>query len=393
MKKLCSLLILYCALQPLFAQVNKAQQRVIVIMIDGFGDDYYHNSDMPFLNTMAKNGIYKVVPSLMPSVTNLNNAAIITGQYPEKNGISGNSFINPANGKEEYTEDPSLLWVPTLFERAQKKGVRSILFSVKTKTVQLLSKGTDEAVARDIPGDKWVKLLGTPPDVYSREVNYWMMDAALYSLKHDKKLGLVFIHTTDYPMHTWAPERIESKEHLHRIDQYLQKLHLAAPDAAILITADHNVHHKTFAWDIEKALTARGVAIKMSINPEKDKYIKHHLGLGGTEYVYLNSPDDADKVGKAILSLKGVEEVITREEAVKRYHLPGDRIGDLLVLGDKNTVFGKLDDGESRTLPDNYRTHGSKYEAEVPVFIYNAKKAPPAAYFTHNFKLAAWLYN
>ena len=65
--------------------------------------------------------------------------------------------------------------------------------------------------------------------------------------------------------------------------------------------------------------------------------------------------------------------------------------GDFAVLGDKNTVFGNLD-AENEKLPDNYRSHGSLYEAEVPLFIYNAKKAPSSDYFSSNYKIAAWLY-
>ncbi|MEJ0102951.1 MAG: alkaline phosphatase family protein [Bacteroidota bacterium] len=67
-------------------------------MIDGFGEAYYRNSDMPTLNFMEKHGIFKVVKSLMPSVTNVNNASICTGELPEKNGITGNSFYNTATG-------------------------------------------------------------------------------------------------------------------------------------------------------------------------------------------------------------------------------------------------------------------------------------------------------
>lgn len=34
---------------------------------------------------------------------------------------------------------------------------------------------------------------------------------------------------------------------------------------------------------------------------------------------------------------------MTREEAVSKFNLYGARIGDLCVFGDKNTVFGELD--------------------------------------------------
>lgn len=361
-------------------------------MMDGFGDEYYRNSEMPTLNKMEKKGLYKVVPSLMPSVTNVNNASIITGETPEKNGITGNVFLDPATGREEYTEDPKQLLLPTIFERAREKGVRSILFSCKTKTVQLLSKGAGETMCWETASPEWISRLGKRPDIYSREVNYWIMEAALYSIKHDPGLGLIYIHTTDYPMHAWAPESPESREHLHKMDGYFAQLIQAAPDAAILITADHTVNHKTMCWDLDKACVARGVPVKAAISPEKDRYYKHHLGMGGAAYIYLNDLRDSSRVKQLILGLRGVEEIISKAEAVKRYHLMPERIGDLMVLADSTTVFGHLENAESEQLPATYRSHGSADEARVPLFVYNARNAPSAGYFTDNYKLASWLY-
>ena len=60
------LLALVCGLS-VSAQKN-TPQKIIIIMMDGFGDDYYHNSDMPTLRSMEKKGLYSVAPSLMPSV-------------------------------------------------------------------------------------------------------------------------------------------------------------------------------------------------------------------------------------------------------------------------------------------------------------------------------------
>jgi phosphonoacetate hydrolase len=55
------------------AQSKLTNQRVIVIMIDGFGEKYYCQASMLFLNQMEKDGIYKVMPSIMPAVTNVNS--------------------------------------------------------------------------------------------------------------------------------------------------------------------------------------------------------------------------------------------------------------------------------------------------------------------------------
>jgi len=366
-------------------------QRLIIFMLDGFGEAYYRSSDMPTLNALKKKGIYKVVPSLMPSVTNLNNASICTGVLPERHGITGNSFIDPATQSEEFMEEDSLVLAPTLFERAKASGAVSLLFSSKKKTTGLLKRGTKETLSPETASALWTGRIGKAPDIYSREVNYWLMEAALYSIQNDPEAGIFYIHTTDYPMHTWAPEAPESKEHLHKLDEYIAKIIRAAPDAAILITADHTVNHKSLCWDLGKACAARGAGVRFAISPERDKYFKHHRGFGGAAYVYLAAPGDLARVRAVIRQLKGIDEVLTRAEAVSRFHLMPERIGDLMVLGDSLTVFGDLDT-ESEALPATYRSHGSLYEARVPLFVYNAPQAPAAAYFTENYKLAAWLY-
>jgi len=373
------------------ATTRSAQQKVIIIMFDGFGEEYYRSTKMPALNFIETHGIYKIVPSLMPSVTNVNNAAICTGELPSKNGITGNSFYNAEKNEEEFMEEDSLLLAPTIFERAARSGVRSALFSSKKKTISLLSRGAALAVSPETASEDWATKIGTPPSIYSREVNYWLMEAALYSMQHDPSLSLFYIHTTDYPMHTWAPGDPESKEHLKKMDAYIDRIMKTDPGAMILITADHTVNHKSVCLDIEKACLKHNLTIKMAVSAERDKYVKHHRGFGGTSYVYLDNKNDLQAVKRLIAGLKGVDEVLTNEEAVKKFHLMSTRIGDLVVLADKHTVFGNLDT-EYENLPANYRTHGSIYEARVPLFLYNAPGAPSSKFFDVNYKLASWLF-
>lgn len=370
---------------------NAPQQKVVIIMMDGFGEEYYRNSKMPALNYMEKHGLYKVIASLMPSVTNVNNASICTGELPVRNGITGNSFYDLKTGTEEFMEDSSLLLAPTIFERAKKKGISSALFSSKRKSISLLAKGTSLSLSPETASAEWVDRLGIPPSIYSREVNYWLMEAALYSMKHDSSIGLFYIHVTDYPMHTWASEEAESKEHLNKIDSFISRIMETEPNAMILITADHTVKHKDVCVDLEKVCLKNNLALKIAISAERDKYVKHHRGFGGTSYVYLNNQADLLAVKKLIKGIKGVEQVLTRKEAADKFHLMPGRIGDLVVLADEHTVFGNLDT-EYENLPANYRTHGSLYEAKVPLFVYNAKNAPAANYFSVNYKLAAWLF-
>lgn len=360
-------------------------------MFDGFGLDYLEQSDMPTLRNWQRGGLYKRVKAVMPAVTNANNASICCGCFPKEHGITGNSFFEAETGREEYMEDAGLLLTPTLFERAAKSGVASALLSSKKKTISLLSRGTTISLTAEMPQKEWVDRLGPAPSIYSREINYWTFRAAIDILKHRREIGCIYIHTTDYPMHTWAPSAPESKQHLKMIDSLLAEARDAAPDAAFLLTADHGMNHKTHAYDLDKALAAAGVPIRISISAERDRYVKHHLGLGGAAWVYLNHPQDEQKVVEALHSLAGVESVLTREEAVSKWSLYGGRVGDLCVFADRDTVFGEMEEPHSE-LPIRYRSHGSVYETDVPLLLLNAHEAPSEAFFIHNLDLTRWLY-
>jgi phosphonoacetate hydrolase len=360
-------------------------------MFDGFGPEYLAQSDMPTLRKWQREGLYKQVHAMVPTVTNANNSSICCGVPPKVHGITGNTYLDMNTGQEEFMETANLLLAPTLFERAAKFGVSSALLSSKKKTISLLSRGTTIALTPEAAPAEWIERLGPAPEIYSREINYWTLRAAIYLLKNRPNIQCLYVHTTDYPMHTWAPETAESKEHLKTVDKLLGEAAEAAPDAAFLLTADHGMNHKTHSYDLDKTLAALGVPIRKSISPERDRYFVHHRGLGGCAWVYLNRPEDKLKVVKALLGLKGVESVITREEVVAKFDQYGPRIGDLCVFGDRDTVFGEMEEAQSE-LPATYRSHGSMHELDIPLFVYNAPSAPPASYFQHNLDLARWLY-
>ena len=366
-------------------------QRTVVIMFDGFGVDYLDQSKMPVLGQWKRDGLYKPVKGLMPSVTNINNASICCGVWPEEHGITGNTYFDEKTGVEDYTESPDLLLAPTLFERAARKGVKSALLSSKAKTITFLLRGAEIVLTAENPTPEWVQKIGPTQSIYSREINYWLMAAAIHVLKNRPDIGCVYVHTTDYPMHTWAPEAPESKEHLARMDELIGQAMHAAPDAAFLVTADHGMNAKTLCWDLERGCERQGVPLRKAFSVGRDRYVKQHRGCSGGAYVYLKNPQDADRVREIISGLKGVEHVIAREQAARDYKLMKSRIGDLVVWGDMATVFGEMD-MERVDFPTGLRSHGSLHELEIPLFVYNAKNAPSADYFSHNLDLARWLY-
>jgi phosphonoacetate hydrolase len=373
-------------------QDNKSPlQRTVVIMFDGFGVDYLAQSKMPVLGQWKRDGLYKPVKGLMPSVTNINNASICCGVWPEEHGITGNTYFDEQRGVEDYTESPDLLLAPTLFERGARKGVKSALLSSKAKTVTFLLRGAEIVLTAENPTPEWVQKIGPAQSIYSREINYWLMAAAIDVLKNRPDIGCVYIHTTDYPMHSWAPEAPESQEHLARMDELIGQAMHVAPDAAFLVTADHGMNAKTLCWDLEKVCQRRGVPLRKAFSVGRDRYVKQHRGCSGGAYVYLKNPQDADRVREILSGLRGVEHVIARDVAARDYKLTKSHIGDLVVWGDKDTVFGEME-VEREDFPTGLRSHGSLHELDIPLFVYNAKNAPSSDTFSHNLDLARWLY-
>lgn len=371
------------------AQSKPATQRIVVVMFDGFGPAYFAESNMPVFRQWKRDGLYKQIQGVMPSITNVNNAGICCGVWPEVHGITGNSYYDEARGVEDYMESASLLLAPTLFDRAGRQGVESALLSSKAKTVTFLLHGAEIVLTAENPTPEWVARLGPAPPIYSREINYWLVRAAIDILKNRPEIGCLYVHTTDYAMHMWSPEAPESKEHLERLDELFGQAMHAAPDAAFLVTADHGMNAKTRCWDLEKVCARQGVPLRKAFSAGRDRYVKHNRGCSGAAYVYLKSPGDLDRVRDILSGTKGVEKVLTRDEAAQEYKLMASRIGHLVVWGDQDTVFGEMD-MELQEVP--LRSHGSLHELDIPLFVYNAKGAPSADYFRHNLDLARWLY-
>src|SRR5262249_29803002 len=158
-----------------------------------------------------------------------------------------------------------------------------------------------------------VKKYGKPPEIYSTDVNYWVWKVAIDLIRSQPKIGLFFVHTTDYPMHKFAPESGESRQHLKSIDQFLAEAAAADPDMAFFIVPDHGLNSKSTVLNLNRTLPKSGIDVQFVMSAERDQYPKHHSGFGGTAYVYLKSTDDTDRAIKVLRDIKEIEEILTRD--------------------------------------------------------------------------------
>ena len=59
---------------------------------------------------------------------------------------------------------------------------------------------------------------------------------------------------------------------------------------------------------------------------------------------------------------------MSRDEAASRLRLHYERIGDIVVTGAKDVVFG---DPSEVSMPPGLRSHGSEHERSIPLVGYN----------------------
>ena len=338
---------------------------IAVFCIDGLDPEYIEAGEAPNMRELARKGFLKIGQCMIPSVTNVNNVSLVTGSYPEVHGICSNYWWLSERNEGIYVESGEYVEAETIFQQAQRQGRTSILVTSKDKLLRLLSKGATVAVSSEEPPDWVVAGVGPPPEIYSLEVNGWVIRAASYIMGQCPG-DLVYITTTDYAMHTYGPEHPEAKRHMAILDDAIGDLLTAHPDVGFLATADHGMSRKTRMVDIKHALGAYGIRAN-PVPVIKDRYVVHHSNLGGCMFVYLRSSDVEEAVN-VLRGTPGVEEALSREEAVARFRLRHERIGDIVVMGEGDVVFG---DPSEVVMPANLRSHGSTHERDVPIMGYN----------------------
>ena len=346
----------------------------VIITVDGYDPEYIEACKAPNLMALAKQGFYRVGKSMMPSVTNVNNVSIVTGEYPAVHGISSNYRMVRETGEDIYMESGEYILSETLFQRARKKGARTILSTSKDKLRTLLSEGADVAISSEQAPAWAVEGVGEPPPIYSLDVNGWTIRAASHAMKLESA-DIVYISTTDFAMHTYAPDEPESQQHISVLDDAIGELVDAHPDVTLLLTADHGMNPKRRMIDLAHVLAEKGIGAE-AVPIIKDRYVVHHNNLGGCMFMYLHSGDAArtDEAAGILRETPGVERVYSRDEAADELRLNYDRIGDLIVTGDIDTVFGpkELEDSWDDTgAGHSLRSHASAHEQDVPIIGYN----------------------
>lgn len=333
--------------------------------MDGCDPEYLRGASVPNIRRLGGEGICVEGVSMVPTVTNVNNVSLTTGEYPEKHGITANCYFDRASGREVYMESPGLITSETIFEKAAQHGLRSVLVTAKEKLRALLSRGAEVSVSAEDPPSWVTEKIGRPPSIYSLEVNEWLFNA-LQMVMPRLEPDLAYLVTTDYAMHKYRPGDPRAREHMALLDSQVGRLMDSRPNTPICVTADHGMSDKDAAVNLHRILEDAGVSSHV-VPTVKDRYLPHHSNLSGSAYVYLADEEASTRAHSILREAEGVESILTREEAASEYRLPRDRIGDFMVLAGKRYVFGRADDQSVSEV--HLRSHGSLHEQRVPIIL------------------------
>ena len=376
---------------------NPASNCAVVICLDGCEPEYLDiaisEGLMPNLKRIRAEGTDALAHSVIPSFTNPNNMSIATGRPPAVHGICGNFLFDPDTGEEVMMNDVRFLRAPTLFSKYYEAGSRVAVVTAKDKLRALLGDGlkfdegraicfSSEKADQATEGDNGIQnaseWLGRPvPEVYSADLSEFVLAAGVKILK-EWSPNVMYLSTTDYIQHKFAPNQRGAKDFYTMADAYIGELD--ALGAALVVTADHGMKPKHDANGEPSVVYVQdlldqwlGEAKARVILPITDPYVVHHGALGSFATAYLPGEVDTTEITEKLSNIEGILLVINKSEAVKRFDLPPDRIGDIVIISTENMTLGtSVDRHDLEALKEPLRSHGGLTEQEVP-FIVNRK--------------------
>ena len=369
------------------------REPVVAVCVDGCEFDYLEEAaksgTAPYIAKLMRSGSVFKGDCVVPSFTNPNNISIVTGVPPSVHGISGNFFYDRQADAEVMMNDPKYLRTGTILAAFADAGAKVAVVTAKDKLRRLLghkmkgicfsSEKAAEATVAENGIDKVVELVGMPvPSVYSAELPEFVFAAGV-KLLETRHPDLMYLSTTDYIQHKFAPGTEGANRFYAMMDKYLAKYDRLG--AVVALTADHGMNAKTkadgkpdviYLQDLMDAWVGTGIA--RVILPITDPYVVHHGALGSYATIYL-PPEKRDPVRTRLMETRGIQVALNNADAALMFELPGDRMGDLVVVSTKHVVLGTSESRHDLSgLDAPLRSHGGISEQTVPL-LFNRKTA------------------
>ncbi|MGH9598486.1 MAG: ectonucleotide pyrophosphatase/phosphodiesterase [Terracidiphilus sp.] len=231
------------------ANSAEAQNRhyVVLVSLDGFRWDYAARDGATHLLALAKEGAWApegMLPSY-PSLTFPNHLAIVTGLYPEHNGIVANGFFDPARGARyalgdaKTTADGTWYSGVPLWSLAESQGMRSAVF---------FWPGSDAEIGGFRP-TYYLHYDGRIRDVVRvRQVVKWLRLPAA----ERPHFIAVYFSEPDHTGHEYGPDAPETSAEVRRMDAVVGELKAGLDKTRLpidlVVVSDHGMAKTEGGW-------------------------------------------------------------------------------------------------------------------------------------------------
>ncbi|MEM7222275.1 MAG: phosphonoacetate hydrolase [Pseudomonadota bacterium] len=385
---------------------------LVVVCIDGSEPDYIEQAVaagvMPYTAGMLERGADLRADCVVPAFTNPNNLSIITGAPPSVHGICGNFFYDTEADAEVMMNEPRFLRTGTILATFSQAGATVAVVTAKDKLRRLLGHGLDMAggkaicfssekadqttLAENGIEDAQAFVGREIPSVYSAELSEFVFDAGV-KLMQARRPDIMYLSTTDYVQHKHAPGSEAANAFYAMMDGYWRQLDELG--AVVALTADHgmtDMHDASgqpdvvYLQDHLDGLLGAGAA--RVILPITDPYVVHHGALGGFATAYLPAGTDVAAVCADLAAIDGIDCALDKDEGCRRFELPADRVGDIVVVAGAHKALGSTPANHDLSgLNEPLRSHGGITTQRVPLLVNRPVKDLPAERRLRNFDI------
>ncbi len=336
-------MILFFAILIMACSSKSESPQLLLISFDGFRADYLTKTETPNFDKLVETGVTSdgLIP-VFPTKTFPNHYAIVTGLYPENNGLIGNSMYDPemdarySIGNREAVENPDWYSGEPIWNTVEKAG----------KTAGTMFWVGSEAPIQNMRPTYWKTYDGrVPSEARIDTVLKWMTKENM-----PVDFGTLYFSFTDSRGHRYGPDSPEVIEAIQEADSVVGYLidQLSQLDPArkinLMIVSDHGM---------VEVSPERTVVLDDFVDVSKIDMIEYSPAL-----MFIVEEGSENEVYQ---SLKDAEEnfrVYSKGQIPDRFHLKNNkRTPDFLMIADEGYTINSKEFFNSRGA--NYPTGGA----------------------------------
>jgi hypothetical protein len=388
--------------------------KVVVILVDGLPASALSAETTPNLDALSKTDHatrWRDGRAVMPSVTNANHAALLTGTYPEANGITGNYFWSREGApRSQPLNRPEEIDVETIFTIAEHERPALVTASItgKAKLERLFAAAPPFQLAPDYHWSD-AALGEFPIDGRFGTDERTMTEALRVFDRTNPDFLFIALPEVDLVSHAAGPASPEARRAIAGADRLVGLLvdHLRQSGTwqrtIVFVTADHgfadltpsdaNPHPALF---FGQDLARRNLADRVVVVSE-GVLLHIYLRELAANSTVLDGPalETARQILALVRATPEIESVLTRlpwtgsaavsfpEPLPPDWKLNHARAGDLILVAKPGHHFV---DPFSRQLAALAGNHGGPRERPIPILVaggHPALRAGPARVADH----------